>query len=84
MEECYMFINCCLLLLCNCWNKYCEHISINLNGENYNVFVMPYSQFASKSETAVLKENNRYKLSLRIKASVHKVSITSLNLIMTA
>jgi len=79
-----MFINCCLLLLCSCWNKYCEHISINLNGENYNVFIMVYSPFACKSETEVLKANNRYKLALRIKTIVHKVSLISLNFIMTA
>ena len=34
-------------------------ISINLNWENYNVFIMLYSLFACKSETVVLKANNR-------------------------
>jgi hypothetical protein len=66
-------------------NAWCsdEDISINLNGENY-VYIMLYSPFACKSETVVLKANNRYKLPLRIKAIVHEVSFTSLNFIMTA
>jgi len=60
-----------------------EDISTNLNGENY-VFIMLCSPFACKSETVVLKANNRYKLPQRIKAIVHEVSLTSLNFIMTA